>query len=368
MSGTQSPSSLTLPKVLALLALAVVATGAVVYLAIRPRQPDREAVVSVMDAREAEQANVNVSQAGTPSEKVELGRRYRVRIEGESREGTEGIAKIGGMIVFVKNSRPGDEVLVEITRMRRTTAEGVVVADPSAPAGAARAPVSASIPVGQVFTGVVTDAGRYGDGVVRVAGRTVYVADATMGQHVVFEVTEHRERYDKGRIVEVLGGGAAAASASAPSFGPVGQVFTGTVTDIGRFGDGIVRVNNRPVYVHGAQKDQVVVFEITERLERHDKARLLTADGKPAEVSADASAPREAIKAPHIQVGYEGEVEIVEKERRNPDKAGVGRIDGLAILVDGAQPGDKVRVRVTERQPRFARAEIVEKAAPAPAN
>jgi 23S rRNA (uracil1939-C5)-methyltransferase len=45
---------------------------------------------------------------------------------------------------------------------------------------------------------------------------------------------------------------------------------------------------------------------------------------------------------------------------------GVGRVDGLAVFVPLAAPGDRVRARVTQIRPRFARAEIVELLSPGP--
>jgi 23S rRNA (uracil1939-C5)-methyltransferase len=46
---------------------------------------------------------------------------------------------------------------------------------------------------------------------------------------------------------------------------------------------------------------------------------------------------------------------------------GVGHSDGLAVFVPLSAPGDRVRVRVTESQPRFARAEIAAVLEPGPA-
>jgi 23S rRNA (uracil1939-C5)-methyltransferase len=46
---------------------------------------------------------------------------------------------------------------------------------------------------------------------------------------------------------------------------------------------------------------------------------------------------------------------------------GVGRLDGLAVFVPLAAPGDRLRVRITQARPRFARAEIVELLSPGPA-
>ncbi len=44
----------------------------------------------------------------------------------------------------------------------------------------------------------------------------------------------------------------------------------------------------------------------------------------------------------------------------NHDGEGVGRIDGLAVFVPGAVPGDTVRARVVETRNKYARAEAVE--------
>jgi len=46
---------------------------------------------------------------------------------------------------------------------------------------------------------------------------------------------------------------------------------------------------------------------------------------------------------------------------------GVGRLDGQAIFVAGAVPGDRLRVRLGERHPRWARAAILELLSPGPA-
>ena len=45
---------------------------------------------------------------------------------------------------------------------------------------------------------------------------------------------------------------------------------------------------------------------------------------------------------------------------------GVGRIDGKVVLVAGALPGERVRVRITEDHPRWSRARLVEVLLPSP--
>lgn len=317
MSDAPVPASnsLTVPKLLALLALTVVATGAVVYLAVRPKEQKGEVVVTKLEPQAAAEMKINTQQTvdatRRTSEKPELGRRYRVRIDSESREGTEGIAHVGGMVVFVAGSRPGQELLVEITRVRATTAEAVIikeegdaspaVAAPSAPRDETRAPVATVPAGGTVYTGTVVFVGKFGDGLVKVNGMQVYVPGVQKGDRISFVVTEQRDRFSKGELVSKL----------EPAAAPAG---------------GERRERS------GAGGERVV-----------------------------------ETKAPHIQPGQEYEVEITEKERRNPELAGVGRVDGLVIIVEGTKPGDRVKVRITERKPTIAFAEIVERLESKPA-
>lgn len=311
MSDSPS-SSLSVSKLLALLVLTVVATGAVVYLAVRPRDKAAEVVVSKLEPKAAVEAKINTQQAvdatAGSSEKPELGRRYRVRIDSESREGTEGIARVGGQVIFVKGGRPGQEVLIEITRLRKTTAEAVIVGEAGAPVAATPAPVRSS-------------------------------SDA--------------------------------APASVPEGAPV---YTGTVVFVGKFGDGLVKANGESVYVPGVQKGERISFIITEKRDRFSSGQLVSklepvAEAAPVDHREARTGTDRLVetKAPQIQPGQEYEINITEKERRNPELAGVGRVDGLVVIVNGTKPGDRVKVRITERKPTLAFAEIVERLESTPA-
>ena len=306
MSDAPVPASsaLSIPKLLALLGLTIVATGAVVYLAVRPREAADEVVVTKLEPQAATELKINTQQTVDAtqriSDKPELGRRYRVRIESESREGTEGIARIGGQVIFVQGGRPGQEVQIEITRLRKTTAEAVIIKEEGGAIAAATAPLAAPVAApdsGTVYTGTVIYVGKYGDGLVKADGLSVYVPGVQKGDRISFVITEKRDKFSTGQLVSKLeSGGAAAASGSA-------------------------------------------------------------------------SAPARVVepRAPHIQPGQEHELTITEKERRNPDKDGVGRIDGLVVVVEGTQPGDRLKVRITERKPTLAKAEIIERLASTPA-
>lgn len=325
MSNEQSssvppaPNLLTIPRLVILLSITVAATAAVVYFATRPGDAKDELVVSVMDAREAAALRINtlevIDATGRSDIEPEVGRRYRVRISSESREGASCIARIGRMITFVDHVKPGDVVVVEVTRLKRNTAEAVVVKDaspaggslvPSAIAGtdapssvaATRAALSEPTPV---HTGTVVFVGKFGDGMVKLEGHNVFIPGVEKGDRIAFEVTEKGERAWSGRLVAKLtpGSGAGDGGAGAPTMRSGG-----------------------------------------------------TAPGG-----------RDFSAADHVQVGKEYDVTITDRDRDNPTTTGMVRIDGLVVLVSGTQPGDMVKIRITERRQRLAKAEVIERQA-----
>lgn len=55
---------------------------------------------------------------------VEVNKEYSVSIEEMSRRGDAGVTRIEGFIVFVPNTKPGDQVRIRITRVGRGFATG----------------------------------------------------------------------------------------------------------------------------------------------------------------------------------------------------------------------------------------------------
>jgi predicted RNA-binding protein with TRAM domain len=70
---------------------------------------------------------------GFPPKPVEIGKEYDVNIEETSRRG-EGITRIKGLVTFVPNTKPGDNVRIRITRISRRFAEAEVVGEAEAKA------------------------------------------------------------------------------------------------------------------------------------------------------------------------------------------------------------------------------------------
>ena len=63
-----------------------------------------------------------------PPKPVEMGKEYDVEILETSRRG-DGIARIKGLVCFIPNAKPGDNVRIRITRISRRFAEAEVVGE-----------------------------------------------------------------------------------------------------------------------------------------------------------------------------------------------------------------------------------------------
>jgi len=296
------------PKVLLILGvLTIVAVAAVAIMVFRGERKDEAVIALVEQPSPGEQINVSevIDAVGRQDVPVEIGRRYRVVIDDESRDTAAGVAHIGGLVTFVPGTRPGDEVVIEISRLKRSTAEAMVIeklGEGRALAAPSFSPHRAdTVSSGPIHTGVVEDVGKKGDGIVRVDGKVVFIPSVRAGERVVFQVVEDRENHAVGRLVSREEGGTDAPAATAPP-----------------------------------------------------------ADGTVLEPKADL-----------VQPGAVFDVKVVEESRERPGEEGVARIEGLVVFVSGGRPGDDVRIRIVKRGARYAAAEIVERlsatdAVPAP--
>ncbi len=214
--ATPKPGGPAGPGLKVLLVITLVALAWVAYLALRRSDPGVEYIVAETTAENPAAVPLNVGQVIDAVDQRDVtaveGGRYRVRIDDRAREGAAGVARIGGLVTFVPDTEPGDEVVVEVTRLQRRTADAVV-------------------------------------------------------------------------------------------------------------------------------------------LQRFPPAPV------PDDEKTEAHAPRDDMP---VNVGEEYWVDVTERDRRNPDRNGVARINGLVVFVPGTQPGDRVRIRITELQARSARAEVLE--------
>lgn len=306
-----SPPSSGLPRsaLVSLLIICVVAIGAVLALALRSNDQVPEVIIAAVEVESPAAVSLNVSEIidtlVTPDVEAKEGRRYRVLVVDAAREGAAGIARIGGLVTFVPNTTRGDQVVIEVTRIRRTTADSIVIEHeasgveiPGRPRREApRQERPATDMVGQLFRGRVEDVGREGDGIVRVDGKVVFVEGATLGEDVEFEVVEDLGRFARGIVTRRFEGEA-----------PVADI-------------------------EEREEDEDVMAEPERRMARPDQS---------------------------IAVGLMYEVLITDADRNNPETDGVARLNGLIVFVPGTQPGDRVLIRITGLQHRSARAEVVE--------
>ncbi|MBU1693886.1 MAG: TRAM domain-containing protein [Verrucomicrobia bacterium] len=302
-----------------LLAISLVAVLAVLWLVFRPDQVETEKIEVLLEGDAATAAGVYkhdvVDAVGRRDVKAEVGRRYRVRIDDESDKGAAGIAKIGGLVTFVSGARRGEIVIVEVTRVKRSVAEAVRIK----------------------------------------TLETVPVSERTRAAPV--------ER----------------SADMPPDPVSVGGRYSGTAKELGKAGDGIIRVEGKVVFVEGARVGERVAFEVTENLGRFARGRVVEAAAgeAPAPVAAEKpvvdSTPLNgaSARADDVKAGRVFDVTITEADRRQPDRDGVTKIDGLVIFVVGGRPDQRVRIRIVERMTRFARAEVISRlesatSAPAP--
>lgn len=321
---------------------------------------------------------------------------------------TEGVARIGGLVVFV-NGVPtiGERVNVRITDRRERLAFAEPTGQPAGtdplPEFGARAPRASYVPpagdsAAHVVPGAEMDviisedsAQNPGlEGIAKVGGLIVVVNGvATIGERVNVHIIDRKERI---AFAEPTGKPAgtdplpeiaptrpmrAPRAAFAPPAGdPVvaGAEMDVVISEASEKNpglEGIARIGGLVVAVKGATRvGERVNVRIVDRM---DRIAFAEPTGKPAgtdplpqiAISRAPRAPRPAYvpgpgdSAPHVVPGAVIATTIVEPSNKNPTTEGIAKIDGFVIFVKGATtPGQAVNVRITERTPRVASGEI----------
>lgn len=312
------PASKSLSVLIVLLLVSFVGIAAVIYVTSRPSAPEETAPVSVTDVPKTvptptpppapmEEEGMDVIDTTITSDAEAIeGQRYKVLVIDDAREGASGVARIGGRVTFVKNARRGDLAIIEVTRIKLKTAEAVVI-------------------------------------------------EKLASDQPVPEQASRPPRPP---------------SRDAQPSGLVGTIHQGTITSVGREGDGVTHVDGKVVFVAGAAEGQQVEFKITEDAGRFARAELISTSGGPAgsgddvrPASQSAAKTGEDVVTP-VQAGEEYDVEITEDDRRNPGINGVARIKNFVVFVPDTKIGDRVRVRITTVRARAANAEVLERMGP----
>jgi predicted RNA-binding protein with TRAM domain len=320
---------------------------------------------------------------------------------------TEGIAKVGGLVVVVQGvSTIGERVHVRINDRR----ERIAFAEPTGqPPGTDPLPMSAAparrgfqprsgdsaahVVAGAELDVVISEASSKNpglEGIAKVEGLVVVVQGvSTIGERVHVRITDRRDRI---AFAEPTGKPAGTDPLPTsvkpvqrvfqPGYGdPAAHVVPGAEMDVviaeasgQKPGiDGVARIKGLVVFVEGVPTiGETVHVRITDRRERAANA---VPTGKPAG-SGGAPATGDVIRraftpgttsgtAEHVVAGAELDLEIIELSKKNPGTEGVAKVDGLIVFVEGGTTvGETVRARITARRERMAFAEVV--AAPAP--
>ena len=253
--------------------------AAILYLVFTSGNNNREIILGekVIKKVPISETDINTGQIIDATQKKDIkakeGYRYKVYIKELSREGTAGIARIGGMITFVPNVKKGDVAIVQVTRVSRTTANAELIKIVKA---AEIKKDKKEVAVGDVYDVTIEQKSRRNpdkDGVAKIDGLVIFVNDTQPGDKVKIRIVEKRDKFAIAQVIE---------------------------------------------------KSAV-----------------------------------EKIEKKEVAVGDKYFVTIEQKDRKIPDKDGVVRINGLVVFVPDTQPGDKVEILITERRPTIARAKVI---------
>jgi predicted RNA-binding protein with TRAM domain len=318
------------------LVVCLIAIAAVIYLYYTSQSREREVVIeeSGLSRGDSRLDEINRGQiidaTGRTRIEAKEGFRYKVLVEDVATGGTAGIARIGGLVTFIPGAKPGEIVIVEVTRLKETVAEAELVrrVEPEAP----------PLPEG-------TEGGR--PGATRPgSGPGDRRPGATRPEVIRPEVIRPEDIIDctRGEVPVPI----------------TGKIYRARIVDLGKKGDGVAKIGGKVVFVPGAKPGEIRVFRIT-RSKRNVAFGTLIEEEKLA--IPEKPEARESRKEParrKVDVGSEFVVTVAERSRRNPKRDGVARIDGLVVFIPETQPGDRVRIRIVKRESRFAVAEVIE--------
>lgn len=185
--------------------LAVVIGG---YFLLRDKQAPPPVVTSTQDALPAtagvrgDEPEGDRREGGERAAVLTVGEEYNVRIESVGSRG-DGMTRIKGMVVFVAETREGEEARVRITRLSRSTAQAEKIGPATGPVEVSAAPSGGDrqqteggdrsrpvpVEVGKEYDVTISEVGSRGDGIARLEGFVIFVPGTQAGQAVKVRVT-----------------------------------------------------------------------------------------------------------------------------------------------------------------------------------
>jgi len=212
-------------RVTAMLLVLAVSVAAILYLVIATRSDSREVVFGeqVYTNMPSTDSVINVGQIIDATKDKNIapkeGYRYRVIIDGMSRDGSAGVTRIGGMITFVPGTQKDDIAVIQITSVRRTVANAeliskekgkvktsvdtpVVKTDSDEIIDLTKNP-NAKVIKGRIYRGIVADMGKKGDGIIKIDGKVTFIPGVQKGDKCLFKLIDTRSRFNRGILIEI---------------------------------------------------------------------------------------------------------------------------------------------------------------------
>ena len=213
-------------RIIAMMLVLAFTIAAILYLVFASRSESREVILGeqIFTNMPASDTQINVGQVIDATKKdrnikPKEGYRYRVIIDGLSRDGSSGVTHIGGMVTFVPGVKKGDVAVIQITALKRTVANAELIRREKIEHKISmlipKEKVSekdiidliknpnAKIIKGGIYRGKVIDVGKKGDGIVKINGKVTFIPGAYKGEICVFKIVDKRERFNRGVIINI---------------------------------------------------------------------------------------------------------------------------------------------------------------------
>ena len=227
MSANEKKQSMSQNKrrITAMLLVLGVAVAAILYLMLASRGESHEIILGeqVYTNMPTTDSEINVGQVIDTTKNKNItpkeGYRYRVFIDGLSKDGSSGVTHIGGMVTFVPGTQKGDIAVIQITSVRRTVANAELIRKEKGKVEVKIVNVipktnvsedkiidltknpNAKIIKGGIYRGVVSDIGKKGDGIIKVNGKVTFIPGAYKGEKCLFKIIDTRARFNRGVLI-----------------------------------------------------------------------------------------------------------------------------------------------------------------------
>ena len=211
-------------RIIAMLLVLAFSVAAILYLVFASKSETREVILgeNVLKKMPTTDSEINVGQIIDATKdkniKPKEGYRYRVIITDLSRDGSSGVARVGGMVTFVPKAQKGDIAVIQITSVRRTVANAELIrtegkaelkkasstenASENEIIDLAKNPKARSIK-GKVYRGTVVDVGKKGDGIIKIDGKVTFIPGAKKGEKCVFKIINTRGNFNRAILINI---------------------------------------------------------------------------------------------------------------------------------------------------------------------